>query len=119
MCPMVTIIVPIYNAEKTLHRCIDSVLCQEYSDFELLLVNDGSSDSSGDICREYAQKDSRIQLIDKPNTGVSASRNLAISMARGTYLQFLDSDDWITPNATRLLVEAAQKYQCDMVISDF
>ena len=116
---MVTIIVPIYNAEKTLHRCIDSVLCQEYSDFELLLVNDGSSDSSGDICREYAQKDSRIQLIDKPNTGVSASRNLAISMARGTYLQFLDSDDWITPNATRLLVEAAQKYHCDMVISDF
>lgn len=119
MCPTVTIIVPIYNAEKTLHRCIDSVLDQEYSDFEVLLVNDGSQDSSGDICREYEKADSRIHLIDKPNTGVSDSRNIAISMARGTYLQFLDSDDWITPNATRLFVETAEKYHCDMVIADF
>ena len=119
MCPTVTIIVPIYNAEKTLRRCVDSVLNQEYSDFELLLVNDGSQDSSGDICREYEKADSRIHLIDKPNTGVSDSRNMAISMARGTYLQFLDSDDWITPNATRLFVETAEKYHCDMVISDF
>ena len=119
MCPTVTIIVPIYNAEKTLRRCVDSVLNQEYSDFELLLVNDGSQDSSGDICREYERADSRIHLIDKPNTGVSDSRNMAISMARGTYLQFLDSDDWITPNATRLFVETAEKYHCDMVISDF
>lgn len=119
MHPMVTIIIPIYNAEKTLHRCIDSVLNQEYSDFELLLVNDGSKDSSGAICQEYEKKDSRIHLIDKPNTGVSASRNQAISMAKGTYLQFLDSDDWITPNATRLFVETAEKYHCDMVISDF
>ena len=119
MCPMVTIIVPVYNAEKTLRRCIDSVLDQEFSDFELLLVNDGSKDSSGSICQEYAQKDSRIRLLDKPNTGVSDSRNQAISLARGTYLQFLDSDDWITPNATKLFVEAAEKYHCDMVISDF
>ena len=119
MCPTVTIIVPIYNAEKTLRRCVDSVLNQEYSDFELLLVNDGSQDSSGDICREYEKADSRIHLIDKPNTGVYDSRNMAISMARGTYLQFLDSDDWITPNATRLFVETAEKYHCDMVISDF
>ena len=119
MYPMVTIIVPVYNAEKTLRRCIDSVLDQEFSDFELLLVNDGSKDSSGSICREYAQKDSRIRLLDKPNTGVSDSRNQAISLAKGTYLQFLDSDDWITPNATKLFVETAEKYHCDMVISDF
>ena len=119
MCPMVTIIVPVYNAEKTLRRCIDSVLDQEFSDFELLLVNDGSKDSSGSICQEYAKKDSRIRLLDKPNTGVSDSRNQAISLTRGTYLQFLDSDDWITPNATKLFVETAEKYHCDMVISDF
>lgn len=119
MSPTVSIIVPVYNAEKTLSRCIDSVLGQEYSDFELLLVNDGSRDSSGDICRTYAEKDKRIRLLDKPNTGVSDSRNMAISMARGKYLQFLDSDDWITPNATRLFVETAMKYHCDMVISDF
>lgn len=119
MNPMVSIIVPVYNAEKTLCRCVDSVLDQEYRDFELLLVNDGSKDQSGNICREYAEKESRVRMINKPNTGVSDSRNIAVSMARGTYLQFLDSDDWITPNATRLFVEAAEKYHCDMVISDF
>lgn len=119
MNPMVSIIVPVYNAEKTLCRCVDSVLDQEYRDFELLLVNDGSKDQSGNICREYAEKESRVRVINKPNTGVSDSRNIAVSMARGTYLQFLDSDDWITPNATRLFVEAAEKYHCDMVISDF
>lgn len=119
MNPTVSIIVPIYNAEKYLCRCIDSILNQEYTDFELLLVNDGSADSSGAICDSYAEKDSRIRVIHKENTGVSDSRNLAIAQARGTYLQFLDSDDWITPDATKLLVRAAQEYHCDLVISDF
>lgn len=119
MPPTVTIIVPIYNAEKHLPRCIDSILSQEYTDFELLLVNDGSTDSSGDICDGYAEKDSRIQVIHKENTGVSDSRNLAIDRARGTYLQFLDSDDWITPDATKLFVGAAEEHRCDLVIADF
>lgn len=119
MNPKVSIIVPIYNAEKTLPRCINSILNQDYIDFELLLIDDGSKDSSGAICDEYAAKDRRVRVIHKENSGVSASRNLALNEARGEYLQFLDADDWITPNATRLLVESATLNSCDMVISDF
>lgn len=119
MKPTVSIIVPVYNAEKYLRRCIDSILNQEYTDFELLLADDGSMDSSGAICDEYAAKDSRIHVIHKENTGVSDTRNTAIRQAQGTYLQFLDSDDWITPDATKLLVRAATEHHCDMVISDF
>lgn len=119
MRPMVSIIVPIYNAEQYLRRCVDSILNQEYTDFELLLVNDGSTDASGDICEEYGDQDPRVIVIQKENTGVSDSRNRALDRARGKYLQFLDSDDWITPDATRLFVRAAEEYGCDMVISDF
>ena len=119
MRPMVSIIVPIYNAEQYLRRCVDSILNQEYTDYELLLVNDGSTDASGDICEEYGDQDPRVIVIQKENTGVSDSRNRAIERARGKYLQFLDSDDWITPDATRLFVRAAEEYGCDMVISDF
>ena len=104
MRPMVSIIVPIYNAEQYLRRCVDSILNQEYTDYELLLVNDGSTDASGDICEEYGDRDPRVIVIQKENTGVSDSRNRALDRARGKYLQFLDSDDWITPDATRLFV---------------
>ena len=100
MRPMVSIIVPIYNAEQYLRRCVDSILNQEYTDYELLLVNDGSTDASGDICEEYGDRDSRVIVIQKENTGVSDSRNRALDRARVKYLQFLDSDDWITPDAT-------------------
>ena len=119
MNPTVSIIVPVYNAEATISRCIESIINQEYRDFELLLIDDGSNDSSGTICDRYAAEDSRIRLIHKENTGVSETRNMALDLACGTYLQFLDSDDWITPNATRLFVEEAERYHCDMVISDF
>ena len=119
MAPTVSIIVPVYNAEKTIGRCVDSILGQQYTDFELLLVDDGSRDGSGAICDSYALADSRVQVIHKENTGVSDTRNIGISRARGVYLQFLDSDDWITPDATKLLVEAAGEHNCDLVISDF
>lgn len=119
MNPIVSIIVPIYNAEKYLRRCIDSILNQEYPDFELILANDGSSDSSGAICDEYAAADPRIKVIHKANSGVSDTRNMAIEQATGTYLQFLDSDDWITPDATKLFVRAATEHHCDLVIADF
>lgn len=119
MEPMVSIIVPVYNAQQYIRRCVDSILNQEYTDFELLLIDDGSTDSSGEICDEYAQKDTRIRVVHKENTGVSDSRNLALDYATGKYIQFLDSDDWITPDATRLLVRSAEEYHCDMVISDF
>ena len=119
MNPTVSIIVPVYNAKNYLQRCIDSILHQEYTDYELFLVDDGSTDGSGDICDAYAAADARITVIHKENTGVSDSRNLAISQARGTYLQFLDSDDWITPDATKLFVRAAAEHDCDLVIADF
>ena len=119
MNPMVSIIVPVYNAEKSIRRCVDSILNQEYTDFELLLMDDGSKDSSGSICDEYAQNDPRVKVIHKENSGVSDTRNQALDLACGKYLQFLDSDDWITPNATKLFVEAAEEHQCDLVIADF
>ena len=108
MDPIVSIIVPVYNAEETLRRCIESVLNQGFTDFELLLVDDGSTDSSAGICREYENGDRRVRVIRKENTGVSDTRNLGLSEARGTFVQFLDSDDWITPDATSLMVRAAR-----------
>lgn len=119
MPPLVSIIVPVYNAEKNIGRCIESVLSQTYKDFELILMDDGSKDDSGKICDEYAMKDERIRVIHKENSGVSDTRNQGIAMARGEYLQFIDSDDWITPDATGNFVRMAQDYQCDMVIADF
>ena len=119
MSPTVSIIVPVYEAENTLQRCVDSILRQEYSDFELLLVDDGSPDRSGAICDAYAASDRRVRVIHKENAGVSAARNTALELAQGTYLQFLDSDDWITPDATKLLVRTAQSTRCDLVIADF
>ncbi|MBP3701978.1 MAG: glycosyltransferase family 2 protein, partial [Lachnospiraceae bacterium] len=117
--PKVSIVVPIYNAEKALKRCVDSILGQEYTDYEVLLMNDGSKDSSGEICDQYAARDSRIRVVHKTNSGVSATRNMALDLARGTYVQFMDADDWITPEATKLLVRTMEENDCDMVISDF
>lgn len=117
--PFVSLIIPIYNAEKYLRRCLDSALQQTFSDLEIIVVNDGSTDSSLDICHEYEKLDSRFRIIDKENTGVSDCRNRAIEMSQGEYLQFLDSDDWLAPDATESLVYAAQKYSCDLVIADF
>ncbi len=119
MSVTVSIVVPVYNAENTIRRCVDSILNQEYTDFELILADDGSKDGSGAILDEYAAADSRVIVLHKENTGVSDTRNQAIARASGTYIQFLDSDDWITPDATRLLVRAAEEHQCDLVISDF
>ena len=119
MPPAVSIIVPVYNAERTVGRCIESILNQEYRDFELLLVNDGSTDASGSLCDGYAAKDSRIRVIHKKNAGVSAARNTALDLAQGTYLQFLDSDDWLTPDATSSLVRAAEETGCDLIVANF
>ncbi|MGN1148996.1 MAG: glycosyltransferase family 2 protein, partial [Lachnospiraceae bacterium] len=119
MTPLVSIIVPVYNSEKTLSRCIDSILNQTYREFELILLDDGSTDASGQICDTYAAKDARIRAVHKENSGVSDTRNQGIAMAKGEYLQFLDSDDWITPEATGLFVRTATETQCDMVIADF
>ncbi|MCD8131579.1 MAG: glycosyltransferase [Lachnospiraceae bacterium] len=119
MSPKVSIIVPVYNAEKTIARCVESVLKQSYRDFELILVNDGSSDSSKDICNSYAKVDSRVRVIHKENTGVSDTRNRGIAAAGGEYVQFLDSDDWLAPDAVGLFTRTMEEYDCDMVITDF
>ena len=119
MEPCVSIIVPVYNAEATLRRCVESVLSQEYTNFQLILANDGSQDGSGAICDAFAQADSRVRVLHKENSGVSDTRNQAMSIAQGRYLQFLDADDWITPNATKLLVRSAEENRCDLVVSDF
>ncbi|WP_295585026.1 glycosyltransferase [uncultured Oscillibacter sp.] len=119
MQPTVSIIVPVYNAEKTLERCVDSILNQSFEDFELFLVDDGSTDGSGALCDAYAARDGRVQVFHQENAGVSAARNLALDHAGGEYLQFLDSDDWITPDATVSLVRSAREHQCDLVIADF
>ena len=119
MEPTVSIIVPVFNGEKTLERCVESILSQQYADWELLLVDDGSADQSGALCDGFAQRDSRVRVFHQENAGVSAARNLALDNARGVYLQFLDSDDWITPDATSALVRAAEGNQCDLVVADF
>jgi len=119
MEPSVSIIVPVYNGSATLRRCVESVLNQEYTNFELILADDGSRDSSGVLCDAFARADSRVRVLHKENTGVSDTRNRAMDIAQGRYLQFLDADDWITPNATKLLVRTAEENQCDLVVSDF
>lgn len=94
----ISIIIPVYNAEQYLGECLDSVLSQTFSDFELVLVNDGSTDSSGKICDEYALKDSRVSVFHKENGGVSAARNTGIKAAKGMYVTFVDADDKVKPS---------------------
>lgn len=106
----VSIVVPVYKAEKTIHRCVDSILNQTYTNFELLLVDDGSPDKSGEICDGYAQSDYRVKAFHKENGGVSSARNLGIDNADGKYLVFVDSDDYVEPNYIlhMLQVESSQ-----------
>ena len=118
--PTVTVIVPVYNAEKTLRRCLDSIRGQTWQEIEVLMVNDGSSDGSRGICREYCEKDARFHLIDKEcNSGVADSRNRAIAAATGKYLQFADSDDWLRTDATEKMAEAAEQNHCELVVAGF
>lgn len=117
--PLVTLIIPVYNAEKYLRRCLDSVVRQGLPDLEVLLLNDGSKDDSLKICREYEEKDARIRVIDKENTGVSDTRNLGMRLASGKYLQFMDSDDWLTDDAAESMALAAERENCDLLIADF
>ena len=107
----ISIILPIYNTEQYLQRCIDSILAQTFTDFELLLVNDGSTDSSGDICNEYAQKDNRIRVFHKKNGGVSSARNEGLKHITGEWVTFCDSDDWVEENWLEIFITNSQKVQ--------
>lgn len=118
--PLVSIIVPVYNAEKYLNRCVDSILSQTMTDFELLLIDDGSKDDSGRICDEYSEKDARIKVFHKPNCGVSSARNLGIDQAKGKYIIFIDSDDyWLLPDCLESLKLLMDKFGCDCVRGEY
>lgn len=120
MTPSITIIVPIYNVEKYLSCCIDSILNQTYRDFELLLIDDGSTDKSGEICNEYALRDKRIRVIHKPNTGVSDTRNCALDIATGKYVIFMDADDyWTIKTALEQLFDIAEANDLDIIRGEY
>lgn len=116
---MISIIIPVYQVEKYLRKCLDSVIAQTFSDLEIILIDDGSTDSSGEICNEYATKDSRIKVIHQENQGLSASRNVGLDIARGDFIGFVDSDDYIEPAMFENLYQAALKNNADIVICNF
>ena len=113
--PLISIIVPIYKVEKYLPRCIDSLINQTYQNLEIILVDDGSPDRSGEICDEYAKKDSRIVVVHKPNGGLSDARNKGLDVANGDYVMFVDSDDWIEKESCEILVNLAKEKKSDVV----
>ena len=117
--PLVSIIVPVYNAQNSVARCLESLCAQTWKNIEIILVNDGSRDDSYAICESYRQKDPRIVLVNKENSGVSDTRNCGLSLAQGDYVQFVDSDDYIDPDFTERLVAAAEEHHADLVISPY
>lgn len=114
----VSVVIPVYNVEKYLAECVDSVLGQSYQDYEIILVDDGSPDNCPAICDSYAARDPRVRVIHRENGGLSAARNTGLAAARGEYIYFLDSDDYIEPTALADLVATAQQEQADVVFFD-
>lgn len=111
---MISVIVPVYNVEKYLNRCVDSILKQTYQDIEIILVDDGSTDSSGTICDEYKKLDSRIKAVHINNSGAAKARNVGLDMVNGDYISFIDSDDWILPNFLENLFNLCNENNCDI-----
>ncbi len=111
--PLISIIVPVYNAEPYLQKCIDSIINQSYMNLEIILINDGSTDKSGEFCNEYQKKDTRIKVIHKENSGVSEARNAGLDAATGEFISFIDADDYIEPDFFAELI----KYDADVVVS--
>ena len=119
MTDLITIIVPIYNVEKYINKCIDSILSQTYSNIEIILVDDGSPDNCGIICDQYASMDNRIKIIHKLNGGLSDARNVGLDIATGKYVTFIDSDDYIESTYVECLYNLLKKYNADMSICEF
>lgn len=117
MNKLVSIIIPIYNAENNIVKCLESIMVQAYSNIEILCINDGSKDRTKKILEEYQKKDERIVIINKKNSGVSDTRNLGIKHAKGDYIMFIDADDYIEKNYIEKMVSTVKKYKCDLVIS--
>ena len=108
-------IVPVYNVEEYLARCLDSILAQTYKNLEVIVINDGSTDSSGRICDDYAQKDSRVRVIHQENQGLAEVRNIGVRECRGEWIQFVDSDDWIDPETIETCCRYANEYDAEIV----
>lgn len=115
MKPLLTVVIPVYNVEKYLNRCIDSILLQEWKNYDILLVDDGSTDRSPQICDDYVKAYDFISVIHKENGGLSEARNTGISQAKGEYVYFLDSDDWIEPDTFIALAEALESQEFDII----
>ncbi len=113
---MISVIVPIYNSEKYLKKCIESIVNQTYKDLEIILVDDGSADNSGNICDEYANKDKRIKVVHQENKGQATARNEGLMIAEGEYIAFVDSDDYIAPDMYELLYRMIKDHDCDIAM---
>ena len=114
--PKATVVVPVYNVEKYLEKCVDSILAQTEPDFELLLVDDGSTDGSGRLCDKLAEKDGRVRVIHQKNQGLGGARNTGIQQAQGDWLLLVDSDDWIEPQTLEKTMEAGLREEADLVM---
>ena len=112
----ISIVIPVYNVEKYLRECLDSLINQTFNDFEVICVNDGSKDSSLEILNEYAQKDIRFKVISQENGGSGSARNNGLSRAQGKYVQFLDGDDYFEPEMLEKLYNLAEKHQADITV---
>ena len=113
---MVSVIIPVYNAASRIDRCIKSILNQSYRDIEVIIINDGSKDNSLEVCRKYEEIDKRVHVYDQKNTGVSMTRNRGIEFAKGEFIQFVDSDDYIEPDMVKTFVNAMQDVDIDMAV---
>lgn len=116
---LISVIVPIYNVAEFLDKCIETILAQTYSNFELLLINDGSTDASPEICERYAQKDARVKVINKTNGGLSDARNLGLVNAKGEYVTFIDSDDFIEAHYLERLYVEIKRHNVSIAVSEY
>lgn len=112
---MISVIIPVYNVEQYIHKCLNSVLCQTYSNLEIILVDDGSSDNCPKICDNYAEKDVRVKVIHQKNAGISVARNVALEICKGEYIAFVDSDDWLEPTAYEDMMKMMKESDLNVV----
>ena len=119
MTEKITVIVPVYNVENYLEKCLDSLINQTYKNLEIIVINDGSTDNSGEICQEYAQKDNRIVYIEKENGGLSEARNVGLDKMSGSYVTFIDSDDWVELDYVEILYRKIIEYQADIAVGNY
>ena len=119
MTEKITVIVPVYNVENYLNKCLDSLINQTYKNLEIIVINDGSTDNSGEICQEYAQKDNRIIYIEQENGGLSDARNTGLERMTGSYVTFVDSDDWVEPDYVEVLYNKLIEYQADIAVGNY